>query len=198
VRALGRSLAAASIATSCLLGLAGATAAECDGPPPPFAETVASATQIVIGNVVAIGPMDDPAHGRSSRFTFEVTHTVRGESVARLEVKDLELQPCWGNVVVGMGDRIALALNATAFTPAIPVNGVAWIDGPPPEGLETTTVEEVYKLAGVPMPPPTAAPDVAAHPDSTPFWLGPLMWGLGVAAVLVVVAVVGRRVGAAR
>jgi hypothetical protein len=195
VRALGRILAAASIAMAAIFGLTGVAAAECDGPPPPFVETVASAKRIVIGDVVAIDPASDAGPGRSRHFTLQVSHVVRGQLIERLDVNDVPMQECAGDLVAGLGDRIALALDATAFTPAIPANGVAWIAGRTPEGLETTTIEDVYKLAGVPMPEPPAA---APTPDVTSVWLGPAVWGLAVALVLVVVGVVGRRLVAAR
>jgi hypothetical protein len=194
VRALGRTLTAASIAIAGVFGLAGAAAAECDGPPPPFAETVASAKRIVIGDVVAIDPASDAGPGRSRHFTLQVSHVVRGQLIERLDVNDVPMQECAGDIVAALGDRIALALDATAFTPAIPANGVAWVDGPAPEGLETTTVEEVYKLARVPMP----APGPAAAADTMPSWLGPALWGLAVAVVLVIVGIAGRRLVATR
>lgn len=203
MRALGRLLSAAAIAIVGILGLASlacgyvgpdptGTTAECDGPPPPFAETVASAKQIVIGDVVAVRGGDDPA-GRSSQFTIEVSHVVRGQVVARLDINDALLQPCAGNIVAGVGDRIALALNATAFTPAIPANGVAWIGGPAPEGLETTTIEDVYRIAGVPLPDTTGAAAAPASSEALPAPVVAAISGLVVALVFIVIAAVVRR-----
>jgi hypothetical protein len=191
MRALGQSLAAASIAILSVLGFAGGTAGDCQGEPPPFAKAVASAKQIVIGDVIAVRARDDAAPGPSNRFSLQVTHLVRGESFARLEINDLGTQPCANPIVGAIGDRIALALGATMYDPPVPVNAVAWIVGQPPEGFEKTTIEEVYKLAGVPMPQPGAA---AATPDLTSPWLGAAIWGLGVGLVFVIGAVVARRV----
>jgi hypothetical protein len=195
MRAVRRLLTAASIAILGLLGLAGGAAADCNGPPPPFAETVASAKQIVIGDVVAVRARADWAGGRANRFTIQVSHVVRGKPFVTLDINDVMTQPCSGQILAEMGDRIALALDATAFTPAVEANGVAWIAGQPPEGFEMTTIENVYKLAGVPMPETTVAFDTA---EATPPWLGPALWGLGVGLVFVIGAVVARRVTAAR
>jgi hypothetical protein len=195
MRAFGRGLTAASIGILGILGFAGFAAADCQGEPPPFPKAVASAKQIVIGEVVAVRARDDGAPGPSNRFTLQVTHLVRGESFARLEINDVGTQPCANPIVGAIGDRIALALGATMYDPPVPVNAVAWIVGQPPEGFETTTVEDVYMLAGVPMPESRAV-DVA--PDPTSPWLGPAVWGLGVGLVFVIGAVVARRVVTAR
>jgi hypothetical protein len=117
VRAIGRILTAASIAIVGALGVAGGTAADCQGEPPPFAETVASAKQIVIGDVVNVDAGNDAGQGRSRRFTLQVSNVVRGEPAARLDIDNVMTQPCAGDIVAALGDRIALALNATAFTP---------------------------------------------------------------------------------
>jgi hypothetical protein len=191
MRAFGRILTTAWIATLGLLGFASATAADCQGPPPPFAETVASAKQIVIGDVVAVHPGHDNDMGKSTSFTLLVSDVVRGPQVARLEIDNLATGGCAGNIVAAKGDRIALALGATVFTPPIPANGVAWIVGQAPEGYETATVEGVYRLAGVPIRGPDAA---TAKPDPAAPWLGPAMWGLAVGLVFVIGAVVARRV----
>jgi hypothetical protein len=133
--------------------------------------------------------------GRSHRFTIQVTNVLRGDRSARVDVNDVISQPCSGYLTASMGDRIALALDATAFSPAVEANGAAWLIGRPPDGFVSTTIEDVFKLAGVPMPAPAAA---APLPDATPLWLGPAVWGLAVALVLVVVGIVGRRVSATR
>jgi hypothetical protein len=56
-----------------------------------------------------------------------------------------------------VSDRIALAFDATDFTPPIQVNTVAWIRGTPPDfvGVETITVAEVFRLLGL-TPPDTS------------------------------------------
>jgi hypothetical protein len=196
VRAFGRVFTAACIATVGVLGFAGGAAAECNGPSSPFAEAVGSAKRIVIGDVVAIVPTKDLIGGFSGQFTIQVSHVVRGDAVTRLDLSYETTDPCSGNTIIaGIGDRIALAFGATAFNRPVQVTGVAWIVGQPNGNFETTTIEDVYKLAGVPMPETTVAFDTT---EATPSWLGPVIWGLTVGAVLVVVGVVSRRLVAAR
>ena len=196
MRALRRILTAASIAAVGAFGLAGAVAAECDGPPPPFAETVASSRQVFIGDVVAVRPGSLAVDGRSNRFTLQVTDAVKGGPTGPLEIDEVMTQECDGQIVARIGDRIAVALKATAFHPPVAANGVAWIEGDPPENFEKTTINEVYRLAGVPIPDSTVALDTA--PEPPPTWLGPVMWGLVVGLVFVIGAAVARRVTAAR
>lgn len=196
MRAVGRILTAASIAIVGAIGFAGAVTGECDGPPPPFAETVISSMQVFIGDVVAVRPGSLGVDGRSNRFTMQVTHAVKGGPTGPLEIDEVMTQPCDGQIVARIGDRIAVALKATAFQPPIGVNGVAWVAGDPPEGFERTTISDVYRLAGVPIPESTVVLDTAPAPP--PPWLGPVIWGLGVGLVFVVGAIVARRVSAAR
>jgi hypothetical protein len=193
MRAFGRVLAALSIAVVGVLGFARGMSAYCEKPH-PFAETIASAQQIVIGDVAAVRPGNDDGTGRSTSFTLHVTHVVRGSALANLDIDYVPTWGCPGVVVAAVGDRIALALNARASDPPA-MNGVAWIAGRPPDGFETTTIEAVYKIAGVPMPAASAG---APGPDSPPPWLGPVMWGLGVGLVFVIGAAVARRVVATR
>jgi hypothetical protein len=131
--------------------------------------------------------------GRSHRFTIQVTNVLRGEPSARVEVNDVISQPCSGYLSASMGDRIALALDATAFSPAVEANGAAWIVGRPADGFESTTIEGVYRLAGVRMPEMSGAAAETTFP-----WPGAVIWGFAVAAVVVVVGIVGRRVVATR
>jgi hypothetical protein len=194
MRTIGRVLAALSITVIGVLGFARGTAAYCETPP-PFAETIASAQQIVIGDIAAVRPGNDDGTGRSTAFTLHVTHVVRGSALANLDIDNVPTWGCPGVVVAAVGDRIALALNATAFDPPTAGNGVAWIAGEPPEGFESTTIEAVYKLAGVAVPEPRAV-DAASAPTSP--WLAPAIWGLAVGLALVIGAVVARRVVAAR
>jgi hypothetical protein len=190
MRAFGRVLAAASMAALAALGFASSAAADCTGPPGSFEDAVANARQIVIGEVVAVRPGTEAGMGRSASFTLQVTHTVRGPGVPTVNIDNVATGACSGDLVAAVGDRIALALNSQV-TSEFAVNGIAWIAGQPPDGFETTTVEEVYRLAGVPMP----VFDTAPAPDP-PLWLGPAIWGLAIGLVFVIVAVVGRRVGA--
>jgi hypothetical protein len=194
MRAFGRVLAALSITVVGVLGFARGVAAYCEVPP-PFAETIASAQQIVIGDVAAVRPGNDDGTGRSTSFTLHVTHVVRGSALANLNMDNVPTWGCPGSVAAAVGDRIALALNATAFDPPTAGTGVAWIVGQPPEGLERTNIEAVYKLAGVPMPTSDAE---APNSDPSSPWLGPVMWGLAVGFVFVIGAVVARRVVTAR
>jgi hypothetical protein len=190
-----RLLAGASIAIIGVLHLAGAAGADCSGPPPGFAETIASAQQIVIGDIVGVHSGNDDGMGRSMSFTLLVSDVVRGPDVERLEIENVATGGCPGNIVAAVGDRIALALNATAFDPPVPANGVAWIAGRPPDGFETVTIEGVYNLAGVPVRVPDAAP---SEPIQPPPWFGPAIWGFVVAAVVVAVGLIARRLGATR
>jgi hypothetical protein len=196
MRAFGRSLTAASIGILAVLGLAGGTAADCTGDSSLFAGAVASAWRVVIGDVVAVVPSKDLRGGRSSQFTIQVTHVVRGDAITRLDMSDETADPCSGDIIVArMGDRVALAFGGTALNRPVQVTGVAWIVGQPNGNFETTSVADVYRLAGVPMPETTVAFDTA---EATPSWLGPALWGLGVGLIFVIGAVVARRLVAAR
>lgn len=74
-----------------------------------------------------------------------------------MEIRDLPTQPCAGVIQAREGDRIALAFDATDFSPPIQVNTVAWIRGTPWDfsGVETITVAEVFRLLDL-TPPDTA------------------------------------------
>lgn len=191
-----------------LLAMAGLTsltapvrvAADCDGPMPEFDKVVRTAQTIVIGEVVAVHPGGawDPAFGGiASRFTLKIEHLIRGAADEIVEVKDLPSQPCSSVIGARLGDRIALAVNGTAFTPPVQANMIAWIDGPPPPdfgggdpaGPRSYSVEQVYALAGSEPPPASADPSpatsldgVAAATSSDP----PILLGVGVALMLVV------------
>jgi hypothetical protein len=190
MRAMGRVLAAASMAALAALGFAGSAAADCSGPPVSIADAIATAQEIVIGDVVAVRPGNDNGTGKSRSFVVQVTHTVRGRVVPSINIDNMPTGSCSGDLVAAVGDRVALALSAHV-TSDVQVNGIAWIVGQPADGFETTTIEEVYKLAGVPMP----VFDTAPAPDP-PIWVGPAALGLTVGLVFVIVGVIGRRVGA--
>jgi hypothetical protein len=140
-------------------------AAECDGPVPSFREALASARRVVIGDVIGVsnGGGVNPAtnDGWSSRFTLEVLYTPVGGAPPTMEIDDLPTQPCAGVVQVRRGDRIALALDATAFTPRMRVNTVAWIRGTRPHtvGIERITTAEVFRLLGMNIPDTATLPD---------------------------------------
>jgi hypothetical protein len=134
---------------------AGTASAECDGPFPSFRDALTSAERVVIGDVLEVQPSElwDGGDGRSSRFSLGVRHVLRGSAPAVMPIRDLPTQPCASMVVARVGDRIAIAFDATDYTPPMPVNAVAWIAGTPVfEGLERYTVEEVFSLMGEPLP----------------------------------------------
>ncbi len=142
-------------------------AADCDGPVPSFREHARQATRVVIGKVVAVdlaAPWTD-SDGRSSRFTLEVQHVLRGPREPSLTLRDLEYLGCADHIITARpGDQIALALDAIGFSPPMRFNTVAWVDGQPfGEGVERITVREAYLLLGVPLPeeqvPPAATSD---------------------------------------
>ena len=95
--------------------------------------------------------------GWSSRFTLRVRYTPVGEAPETMEIRDLPTQPCAPVVQVREGDRIALAFDATDFTPPIQVNTVAWIRGTPRDfiGVEAITTAEIFRLLDL-APPDTS------------------------------------------
>ena len=178
-----------------LLGLAAGSlpvAAECDGPIPSFRDALETATRVVIGDVIAVhrGGIfeEDGAGALSSRFTVRVRFTPVGEAPETMEIADLPTQPCATVVMARKGDRIALAFDATDFTPPIHVNTVAWIRGAPPDvaGAETITTAEVFRLLNL------AEPDTATADDH---WAtdAPILALIGVAAAALAGVLAGRR-----
>lgn len=171
-------LSVASVVAAVTLAAGAAPAsAVCDGPLPSFRDALSTATRIVIGDVVAVrsgGLWDAGIDGRSSRFTLRVRYVLRGEAPAVMEIRDLPTQPCAAGVIARAGDRIALAFDATDFTPPIRVNAIAWIRGIPPafEGFEIITATGVFELLGqAPPDTATAAPDLPHAPPLAPFLL---------------------------
>lgn len=159
------SLLAAAIAVGALAFSPLPVAAECDGPVPSLRDALTTAKRVVIGDVIAVrgGGLVRPAvsDGWSSRFTLRVRYTPVGMAEPTMEIRDLPTQPCAGVMQAREGDRIALAFDATDFTPPIPVNTVAWIRGAPWAfiGVETITVAEVFGLLGL------TPPDTATSPE---------------------------------
>lgn len=156
-----RGFLAAAIAFGGLAAAPLQVAAECDGPVPSFRDALATAKRVVIGDVIAVrdGGLVEAAasDGWSSRFALRVRYTPVGEAQQTMEIRDLPTQPCAGVIQAREGDRIALAFDATDFSPPIQVNTVAWIRGTPWDfsGVETITVAEVFRLLDL-TPPDTA------------------------------------------
>jgi hypothetical protein len=167
-------------------------AAECDGPVPSFRKALATAKRVVIGDVIAVrdGGLVESASsdGWSSRFTLRVRYTPVGEAPTTMQVSDLLIQPCVGEVLARKGDRIALALDATDFTPPMQVNTVAWIRGTPLyfDGVETITTNEVFRLLDL------AAPDTSTLAEQRPQEF-PLDLLIAVVAGLIAGALTWRR-----
>jgi len=156
-----RGLLATAIAVGALAVSPLQAAADCDGPVPSFRDALATAKRVVIGDVIAVrdgGVVEAAANdGWSSRITLRVRYTPVGKAEPTMEVSDLPTQPCAGVVQARKGDRIALAFDATDFSPPIEVNTVAWIRGTPWDyfGVETITVAEAFRLLDL-TPPDTA------------------------------------------
>ena len=154
IRWLGPIVAATLLAAG--LAVAGATPAfaACDGPVLSFHDYATSAARSVIGDVIAVDPgapwTDE--QGRSSRFTLRVRYVLRGQADAVLTLRDLAFQPCTDHIIIARkGDRIALALGASGFSPKTTFDTVAWIRGTPPDfaGIERITVAEALALVGL-------------------------------------------------
>lgn len=148
-------------------------AAECDGPFPSFRKVAVTAELVVIGDVVGIergGAWDPAENGVSSVFALQLRHVLRGEAPALMQFRDLPTQPCASVVGVRLGDRIALAIGGSDFSPPVEANMVAWIERAPPPGFtgdviseaDVFTEAEVFSLLGVELPseqaPPVEAP----------------------------------------
>jgi hypothetical protein len=164
VLAVASSLAVALTATT-----AGRALADCDGPVPSFRDHAESAKRIVIGDVVAVDPSapwtDD--WGRSSRFTLRVRYALRGQAESVMALTDLAFLPCADHIIIAReGDRIAVALDATGFTPPISFTTVAWISGTPPDfaGIERITVSEAFALVGLDPPDTSTAREGSNDP----------------------------------
>ncbi len=149
----------------------GLVTADCDGPIPSFRDALSTAKRIVIGDVVAVhggGQVEPGPGGRSTRFTLRVRFVARGSALAEMVIRDLPTQPCAPIVEARIGDRIALALDATDYSPPTQVNSVAWIEGAPPWEVETITVAEIFRLLGQAVPDTSTATPGASTPPSLP------------------------------
>jgi len=141
------------------LAMLGSTyaSAECDGPAVSFAERAGEAPLVVIGDVISIDPAASVSDelGRSSRFTIEVLHVLRGEAVTSIVVDDEPTGPCSGYVLARRGDRLALAVGLTnRLHFDFSWSAVAWIRGLPLdyEGIERTTVAGAFRALGLQAP----------------------------------------------
>lgn len=167
-RGFVRGLLAAAVAFGALAISPLKAAAECDGPVPSFRDALATAKRVVIGDVIAVrdGGLVEAAasDGWSSRFTLRVRYTPVGAAQQTMDIRDLPTQPCAGVIQAREGDRIALAFDATDFSPPIQVNTVAWIRGTPWDfiGVETISVAEVFRLLDL------TPPDTATLPEEPP------------------------------
>ena len=91
--------------------------------------------------------------GRSSRFTLEVQHVLRGPREPSLTLRDLEYLGCADHIITARpGDQIALALDAIGFSPPMRFDTVAWVDGQP-----FAKASSGSPLRGVPAPGCAAA-----------------------------------------
>jgi len=159
-------LALVSVVAAASLTINAAPVVACVGPYPSFRTALATAQQVVIGDVVAVhdGPLVpvDP-DGRSGVFTLRTRGVPRGDATTTMEFSYLETTLCSPFVFVRTGDRIALAFGATdtlVGSPPRTINAVAWIRGTPPDGYgaETITIGEVYRLLGLDPPDTSTAP----------------------------------------
>ncbi len=160
---------ASAIAALLLAATVGPVGAEVEGPgTPSFWKVLSTARQVVIGDVVAVqsgGLVDPSADGRSSRFTLQVRYVLRGTAQSTMEIWNLPSQRRDEVVSARQGDRIALALDGTDFSPPIPANAVAWIKGEPPgSDYETVDVGEVFEVVGRDLADPSI------YPPGEPSW----------------------------
>jgi hypothetical protein len=190
-----RGVAPLAVATTLAIGLAVASApdvsAECDGPVPSFRDHATSADRVVIGDVIAVDMTsrwrDD--HGGSSRFTLRVRYVLRGPFEGTMKLRDLAYLPCADHILVARkGDRIALALGASAFTPRIDFDTAAWIRGTPYPFSERITVSDAFSLFG--QRPPDTSTELSPT-DGGQTWTG----FAALLAGLVAGALVYRRIG---
>jgi hypothetical protein len=165
--------------------------ADCDGPYASFRDTAASARLVVVGDVVAIEPVEWMwPDGRSSRFTLRAWSVRDDTGPIDLPVRDVLSQPCAGYLPARIGDQVAIAFEGRAYSPQVTVNAIAWVGGSPPnlDGIETLTLAEVFQSIGRPVPA-TFPPAETPAPGSDFPWL-PLV--SVVAVVLVGGALLGR------
>jgi hypothetical protein len=165
-------VAAVPMSIAVLSASAVPVSAECDGPLPSFRHAFSTAKRVVIGDVTAVqggGLAEAGSGGRSSRFTIRVRYVVRGQAAHEIAIRDVPTQPCAPGIEAAVGDRIAIAFDATDFTPPIQVNAVAWIRGTPPDyaGIETTSVAEIYRRIGQ-SPPDTTTVEPPSLTKSAP------------------------------
>ena len=87
-------------------------------------------------------------------FSLRVEHVVRGEAGDTMAFRDLLMNPDCGVVVsVRNGLRVALALGGHDFMPPMEVNAIAHLVGEPlREDIKTLTLDDVYAMAGAPLP----------------------------------------------
>lgn len=182
-----RAVAAVTIGALLAPALASPTAGACDGPVPSFREAAATATTIVVGTVVRVAPVGADPPGYASVFELRVDHVLRGESPEMLSIRRLPQSPCSGVLLVPDSAVIALALDGRAFSPPLKVNAPAFIEGRSWRAsvgaagpAEVMTLEEVFAVAGVPLPDSALQPPRGAGPAAIGILLLTTAAGLGV------------------
>lgn len=140
-------------ATSLLLASAGPVVAECNPPgaDPSFRKAAPYARTILVGRVVAVAPDTlNPGGPESYRFTVSVERTLRGTAPSTLVLDRIETGSCVRWLAAAVGDRVALALEASSTDRSVPRNMAAWLDGRTHDtsSYEVLTLAEVLELAG--------------------------------------------------
>jgi hypothetical protein len=184
-----RGLAAVSMLAAIML-VAGPhrVLAECDGPYPSFRNVAPGAERILIGEVVQVDPAGERHDdGRTAGFVLHGQSVLEGGRAVDEVFQDVPTQQCAGMIVARVGDVIAVAFRGRDFEPPQVVNAVAWIEGDAPEliGVERISVPEIYQLAGVPMPVPSARVADVVFPASKALALTAAVAALA-AAILIV------------
>jgi hypothetical protein len=185
-RAVRRITAVASVAATLALSATPLPAlAECTqlDPWPSFREAARSAKTIVIGRVVE--SFDPPSSSFIVTFALRVEEVLRGTSPERLEFREgvlsgLPLTVCPSDSIlrVSMGDRLAMAFDATYEGIDEPVIAIAFLRRTPDEslmpGMERLTADQVRFVSSL---PPTDTESRAQTPGREFPWI-PITLGL--------------------
>lgn len=171
-----RPVVAAVAVSGLLLTSATPAAAECNPPgaDPSFHSAIPSASDVVVGQVVAVAPDGlSLTGGPSYRFTVAVDQVLRGRSASVIDVDYLETGSCVRWLSAAIGDRIALAMHAGGADPSIARNTAAWISGTPPvsTGFESISLAEVLDLVRLAAPDTSTATVPRDKTASGPIWI---------------------------